>query len=79
MPPSLPQFSAARMRSYLFRLPLFTRCIILVIIIFWLVSLQSAWDVAQWGALIPAEIGLATSSSSFLRSAQIRVWSVEYN
>src|SRR3954447_16341517 len=25
MPPSLPQFSAARMRSYIFRLPLFTR------------------------------------------------------
>jgi GPI-anchor transamidase subunit GAA1 len=65
MPPSLPQFSAARARSYIFRLPLFTRCIILVIVLLWLVSLQSAWDVQQWGALIPKEIGLATSSSSF--------------
>ncbi len=66
MPPSLPQFSAARARSYIFRLPLFTRCIIFVIVILWLVSLQSAWDVQQWGALIPKEIGLATSSSSSL-------------
>ena len=63
MPPSLPQFSAARARSYIFRLPLFTRCIILMIVLFWLVSLQSAWDLQQWGALIPKEIGLATSSS----------------
>jgi len=60
MPPSLPQFSAARMRSYIFRLPLFTRCIIFVIVLLWLASLQSAWDVQQWGALIPKEIGLAT-------------------
>jgi hypothetical protein len=66
MPPSLPQFSAARARSYIFRLPLFTRCIILVIALLWLVSLQSAWDVQQWGALIPKEIGLATSSSPSL-------------
>ena len=61
MAPSLPQFSAARMRSYVFRLPLFTRAMIFVIIAFWVVSMQSVWDVQQWGALIPKEIGLSTS------------------
>jgi glycosylphosphatidylinositol transamidase len=61
MAPSLPQFSAVRMRSYIFRLPLFTRSIILVISVLWLVSNQSLWDVEQWGALIPDEIGLSTS------------------
>jgi hypothetical protein len=61
MAPSLPQFSAARMRSYVFRLPLFTRLIILVIIFLWIASYQSVWDVVQWGALIPDEIGLSTS------------------
>jgi len=60
MAPSLPQFSAARMRSYVFRLPLFTRLIILVIILLWIASYQSVWDVVQWGALIPDEIGLST-------------------
>lgn len=64
MAPSLPQFSAARMRSYIFRLPLFTRGIIIVIILLWIASIQSVWDVQKWGALIPEEIGLSTSSSS---------------
>lgn len=49
------------MRSYVFRLPLFTRAIVFVIIAFWVVSMQSVWDVVQWGALIPKEIGLSTS------------------
>ncbi|PBP19212.1 Rhomboid-like protein [Diplocarpon rosae] len=60
MAPSLPQFSAVRMRSYIFRLPLFTRGIILVILLFWIASIQSVWDVQQWGALIPEEIGLSS-------------------
>ncbi|KAK2739706.1 Glycosyl phosphatidyl inositol protein transamidase complex subunit [Onygenales sp. PD_40] len=57
--PPLP-FNPARLRSYILRLPLFTRCVLFAIIIFWLVGLPSIWDVAQWGALIPSEIGLAT-------------------
>jgi glycosylphosphatidylinositol transamidase len=61
MPPSLPQFSAARLRSYVLRLPLFTRAIILVIIVLWIAGMQTAWDIRQWGALIPKEIGIATS------------------
>jgi glycosylphosphatidylinositol transamidase len=61
MAPSLPQFSAARARSYVFRLPLFTRCIVAVIVALWLAGLQSVWDVVEWGALIPEEIGISTS------------------
>ena len=61
MDPSLPQFSAGRARSYVLRLPLFTRVIVLVIITLWLVGIQSVWDVVQWGALIPDEIGLGSS------------------
>lgn len=61
MAPSLPQFSASRARSYVFRLPLFTRVIIFVIFALWAASLQSLWDVKQWGALIPNEIGISTS------------------
>jgi len=60
MAPTLPQFSAARMRSYIFRLPLFTRGIILVIVALWILSLVPVLDVQQWGALIPKEIGLGT-------------------
>ncbi|KAL2072333.1 hypothetical protein VTL71DRAFT_11676 [Oculimacula yallundae] len=60
MAPSLPQFSAARMRSYIFRLPLFTRGIILVIVLLWIAGMQSVWDVQKWGALIPEEIGLSS-------------------
>lgn len=68
MPPSLPQFSVARMRSYVFRLPLLTRSVIFIIILFWILSIQSVWDVQQWGALIPKEVGLSTRLSSPLQS-----------
>jgi len=60
MAPTLPQFSVTRMRSYIFRLPLFTRLIILLIILFWIVSIQSIWDLQEWGSLIPKETGLST-------------------
>ncbi|KFY03423.1 hypothetical protein O988_01476 [Pseudogymnoascus sp. VKM F-3808] len=56
----LPQFNLARTRSYVFRLPLFTRLIITLIIGFWVVSIQSVWDVRAWGSLIPQETGIAT-------------------
>ncbi|KAH9904566.1 Gaa1-like protein [Xylariomycetidae sp. FL2044] len=58
--PTVQSFSALRARSYIFRLPLFTRCIILIIVAFWLVGIQSVWDLRQWGALIPNEIGIKT-------------------
>ncbi|KAL6239116.1 hypothetical protein BDW75DRAFT_227467 [Aspergillus navahoensis] len=57
--PPLP-FNPSRVRSYLLRLPLFTRLVILAIIVFWLLELQTVWSVVQWGALIPDELGLKT-------------------
>ncbi|KAL3461346.1 Gaa1-like protein [Aspergillus heterothallicus] len=57
--PPLP-FNPSRVRSYLLRLPLFTRLVVLVVILFWLFELQTVWSVVQWGSLIPDEIGLST-------------------
>lgn len=62
MAPMIPMINVQRTRSYILRLPLFTRCITAIIIALWVVSLQSAWDVRQWGSLIPKEIGLQTST-----------------
>ncbi|KAK5190603.1 Glycosyl phosphatidyl inositol protein transamidase complex subunit [Exophiala xenobiotica] len=53
-------FNPTRLRSYIFRLPLFTRLIVLAIVAFWLLELQTVWSVIQWGSLIPKEIGLGT-------------------
>ena len=64
--PSITTFNTSRARSYMVRLPLFTRLVLLAILGFWLVGLQSVWDVRQWGALIPKEMGLATCMNSFL-------------
>ncbi|KAL9013520.1 MAG: hypothetical protein Q9173_001779, partial [Seirophora scorigena] len=60
MAPTLPSLDVKRLRSYVFRLPLFTRVILVFIAIFWIVELQQVWNVIQWGALIPKEINLAT-------------------
>ncbi|PQE14355.1 Rhomboid 2 protein [Rutstroemia sp. NJR-2017a BBW] len=57
---TLPQFGATRLRSYILRLPLFTRCIIGIMILLWIVSIQKVWDVQKWGALYPDEIGLSS-------------------
>jgi len=56
----LPTFNPARLRSYLLRLPLFTRGCILAVLAFWVVELQTVWSVTEWGSLIPKEIGLET-------------------
>lgn len=61
MAPSLPSLDVRRLRSYIFRLPLFTRVVLVFIGIFWLLELQQVWDVVQWGSLIPKEITLGTS------------------
>lgn len=61
--PPLP-FNPSRIRSYLVRLPLFTRLVLLVILAFFILELQTLWSVVHWGALIPDEIGLGTSKSS---------------
>lgn len=64
MAPTLPHFNPARLRSYVFRIPFFTRIILLLIILFWLLEFQTAWDIAQWGALVPLEVNLGTSTST---------------
>ncbi|KAH8156379.1 hypothetical protein CIB48_g11868 [Xylaria polymorpha] len=58
--PNIQSFNAQRARSYLFRLPLFTRAMLVIMIVFGLVGLQAAWDIRQWGALIPDELGITT-------------------
>ncbi|KAF7180282.1 hypothetical protein CNMCM7691_009449 [Aspergillus felis] len=57
--PPLP-FNPTRVRSYVLRLPLFTRLVLLVIVAFWLLELQTIWSVVQWGSLTPSEIGFGT-------------------
>lgn len=58
--PSVRNFNAMKARSYLVRLPLFTRAMILIIVLFWILGAQSVWNVRQWGALIPDQVGFAT-------------------
>jgi len=58
MAPTLPQFDARRLRSYILRLPLFTRAVVLIITGFWVAGLVR--NLTQWGGLIPSEIGLST-------------------
>ncbi|KAE8150431.1 Gaa1-domain-containing protein [Aspergillus avenaceus] len=57
--PPLP-FNPSRVRSYLLRLPLFTRLVLLAIVVFWLLELQTVWSVVQWGSLTPDEIGFGS-------------------
>ena len=64
MAPTFPQFNPARLRSYVFRIPFFTRIILLLIILFWILELQTAWDITQWGALVPLQVNLSTSTST---------------
>ncbi|KAJ2897847.1 rhomboid protein 2 [Zalerion maritima] len=60
MAPNIAGFSTLRARSYVFRLPIFTRLVIALILLFWVLTLQSAWDVRQWGSLIPSTINFQT-------------------
>lgn len=50
--------SPSRIRSYLLRLPLFTRLTALLIVAFYLLEFQSIWPIITWGSLIPSRIGL---------------------
>ncbi|KAK4194982.1 rhomboid protein 2 [Triangularia verruculosa] len=61
MPPNITTtLNTARARTYVFRLPLFTRVVIIAIVGFWIAGLQSVVDVREWGALIPDEMGITT-------------------
>ncbi|KAH8887060.1 rhomboid family protein [Thozetella sp. PMI_491] len=58
--PAVSSFSTLRARSYLFRLPLFTRAVLVAIVVFWALGVQSVWDLRAWGALIPDKTGITT-------------------
>lgn len=55
-----PNWNVARARSYVFRLPLLTRCFLGAIVLFWILGLQSVFDVRAWGSLDPDQIGFLT-------------------
>jgi membrane associated rhomboid family serine protease len=61
MRPRLQNFNALRARSYLTRLPLFTRLIALAIVALSIASLQPVWNLREWGALIPEEISITNA------------------
>ncbi|KAL9586702.1 MAG: hypothetical protein Q9212_000710 [Teloschistes hypoglaucus] len=61
MAPTLPSFDVRRLRSYIFRLPLLTRIVLILVALFWVLELQQIWNVVQWGALIPNEINFGTT------------------
>lgn len=56
-------FSGARARSYVVKLPLFTRVAILAIVATWFTGVVagSKWDIKAWGSLVPDEIGISSS------------------
>lgn len=60
--PPLP-FNPTRLRSYVLRLPLFTRISLLVIALFWVATVLPFFDVIQWGDLRPSAIHLTTCMS----------------
>ena len=65
MAPTFPQLNPARLRSYVYRLPLFTRIVLLAIFFLWIVRFPLQWDVVQWGSLVPNEMNLGTSTFIF--------------
>lgn len=80
---TFPQVNPARLRSYILRLPIFTRITLLLLVFLWLLELQSVWDVIQWGSLIPQEVGLSTSWwSLFISSSSAmgdsKVWMLTF-
>ncbi|RYP32337.1 hypothetical protein DL766_004012 [Monosporascus sp. MC13-8B] len=58
--PNIQGFSMLRARSYVLRLPLFTRGLVVAISAFWLAGLVPMWDLRQWGALIPDQMNIFT-------------------
>lgn len=58
--PNIQGFSTLRARSYVLRLPLFTRGLVVVITAFYFAGLLPLWDLRQWGALIPDQMNIFT-------------------
>lgn len=64
--PVIPaNFSAVRARSYVYRLPLFTRLLLFLIVAAWVatVVLGDGFDVKAWGALVPEEVTIMSCTS----------------
>lgn len=61
---SIPSsFSGARARSYVYKLPLFTRVLLFAIVAAWFagaVTPRAQWDVRAWAALVPDEVGITS-------------------
>ncbi|TQV98335.1 hypothetical protein IF1G_02415 [Cordyceps javanica] len=58
-------FSTAKARTYILRLPLFTRALVLVIFLLALLSLPGFWDIQAWGSLIPSKVSLFAGNASY--------------
>ncbi|KAI0418166.1 rhomboid family protein [Xylaria grammica] len=62
--PNIQSFNAQRARSYILRLPLFTRAMIVVMTVLAFVGVfwnpQDPWNIREWWALIPLELNLTT-------------------
>jgi GPI-anchor transamidase subunit GAA1 len=56
--PSLTALNPTRTRTYLLRLPLYTRLSALAIVALYILELQTVWSVIEWGSLKPSAIGL---------------------
>lgn len=52
--PSSVSFNPARLRSYILRLPLCTRCILVIIVLFWVASISHGFQ--HWAQLAPEEV-----------------------
>lgn len=63
--PIVRGFSTVRARSYVFRLPLFTRLVVAVIFLFWIIALPGLWDVRGWGALVPDKVSFTSGKHMF--------------
>jgi membrane associated rhomboid family serine protease len=71
MPPSTTTFNSWRLRSYLLRLPLFTRIVLVVIILAEIIGFQTVWDIRQWGALIPDQLSIFNGTFSRAQTPSI--------
>ncbi|RWA04228.1 hypothetical protein EKO27_g10876 [Xylaria grammica] len=70
--PNIQSFNAQRARSYILRLPLFTRAMIVVMTVLAFVGVfwnpQDPWNIREWWALIPLELNLTTVHKSLLHA-----------
>lgn len=63
--PTFTQFNPTRLRSYVLRLPLCTRLLVVAILGLWIASIPFPW-IREFGRLEPAKMDLTQSMSIFL-------------